>query len=199
METETTFDVEQINRLMHERRSVYPRQFRQGETIPDDIVMQLLENANQAPNHKKTQPWRFVVYCGDGLRTFAEFQAERYKQTAGENFKQPKYDKLLTTPLQCSHVIAIGMKRDPEHRLPEIEEVEAVSCAIENLYLSVTAYGLGGYLSTGGATYDADARSFFGLEPEDKIIGFFYLGYVETPSLAIPRPPVGEKVTWVRE
>lgn len=196
---ETVFNVEQINLLMRSRRSVFTRQFLPGKAIPDDIIMQLLDNANWAPTHKKTEPWRFVVFSGEGRQKLANFQAELYKKNAGDNFRQPKYDKLLATPVECSHVIAICMKRDPERRLPEIEEIAAVACAVENLYLSVTAYGLGGYWSTGGVTYEEEAKPFFGLEPEDKLLGFFYLGYVQTPSEKAARKPVEEKVTWVKE
>ena len=193
---EDLFDVDKLNLLFKTRRSVFPDQFISGKKIPDDIVMQLLENANWAPTHKRTEPWRFVIFTGEGLKKFAEYQAELYKKNAGEKFKQGKYEKLLTTPLLCSHIIAIGMKRSG--LIPEIEEVEAVACAVENLFLSMTAYGLGGYWSTGGVTYMDEAKSFFELNENDKLLGFFYLGYVQTPSVQQTRQPVSEKIIWVR-
>jgi nitroreductase len=189
------FDVEQLNLLIRTRRSVFPDQYVPAKRIPDDIISQLLENANWAPSHKLTEPWRCVVFAGEGLKKFAEFQSGLYKETAGEKFKQAKYEKLLSTPLLCSHIIAIGMKRSG--LVPEIEEVAAVACAVENLFLSVNAYGLGGYWSTGGVTYAEGAKSFFGLDPTDKLLGFFYLGYIQVPSVAGIRKPVAEKTIWV--
>ena len=106
------FDVEQLNLLIRTRRSVFPDQYVPAKRIPDDIISQLLENANWAPSHKLTEPWRFVVFAGEGLKKFAEFQSGLYKETAGEKFKQAKYEKLLSTPLLCSHIIAIGMMCD---------------------------------------------------------------------------------------
>ena len=194
---EHVFDTEQLNLLFQKRRSVFPEQYVAGKKIPDEIVMQLLENANWAPSHKLTEPWRFVVFSGEGLKKLAEFQSELYKKTSGEKFKQGRYEKLQTTPLLCSHIIALGMKRSGS--VPEIEEVEAVSCAVENLFLSMTAYGLGGYWSTGGITYVDEAKSFFGLEEQDKLLGFFYLGYVQTASVQGKRQPVAEKIIWVKE
>ena len=41
------------------------------------------------------------------------------------------------------------------------------------------------------------AKSFFGLEDEDKLLGFFYLGYVAVPAVAAVRSPLDEKVVWV--
>ncbi len=196
---DTKYDTARINQLIRSRRSVFINQFRKGAAIPDEIVLQLLENANWAPTHKLTEPWRFTVFTGGGLKKLAAFQADLYRKNAGEKFRQEKYDKLLTTPLACSHVIAIGMKRSTAVNIPEMEEMAAVACAVQNLYLSVTAYGLGGYWSTGAITFEPGAGSFFGLEGEDKLLGFFYLGVVGTPSGKGSRKPVQEKTVWVKE
>lgn len=197
--TAAGFDPNQVNLLMRSRRSVFPEQFEQGRVIPDEVIMQLLENATWAPNHKNTEPWRFVVFTGQGLEKLASFQSELYKKEAGDGFKQKKYEKLSVTPMQCSHVIAIGMKRSLEVNIPEIEEVAAVSCALENLYLSTTAYNLGGYFSTGGITYLPGAKAFFGWEESDRLLGFFYLGYIATSPGKGSRKPVADKTVWVKK
>lgn len=193
----TPFDTDQLNTLIRTRRSVFIPQFVPGKVIPDDLIWQLLENANWAPSHKQSEPWRFTVFTGAGLEKLAIFQAELYKEVAGERFQQGKYNKLRNNPTQCSHVIAIAMKRTAL-RLPEIEEIEAVACAVQNLHLTAHAYGLGGYWSSGGVTYDEQAKAFFGLGPDDRLLGFFQLGYVEVPSDAGKRGPVAEKTVWVR-
>ncbi len=191
-------DPQQVNDLIRTRRSVFAAQFVPGKIIPDDLIWQLLENANWAPSHKRTESWRFTVFTGVGLQNLADFQAELYKQTAGPKFNEGKYEKLQTTPGQCSHVIAIGLHRT-DAGLPEIEEIEAVACAVQNLALSAHAYGLGGFWSSGGITYLEEAKAFFGLRPEDKLLGFFNLGYVRVPPPAGKRGPVQEKVRWVSE
>ena len=145
---ENHFDINQINRLIYSRRSVYTNQFVPGKVIPAEIIRQLLENANWAPTHKNTEPWRFVVFSGKGLQSLAEFQSTLYRKNAGENYKQDKFEKLLRTPMESSHAIALCMKRSLEVSIPEIEEIAAVACAVQNLYLSTNAYGLGGYWST---------------------------------------------------
>ena len=188
-----------MNQLLRSRRSVFPDQFEKDSPIPDPIIREILENANWAPNHKNTEPWRFTVFTGAGLKKFAGFQAARYKETAGDRFRQDKYEKLLNTPLLCSHILAIVLKRSTGVSIPEMEEIAAVACAVENIYLSVTAYGLGGYWSTGGATYDPGARDFFGLTGEDMLMGFFYLGKIRVPSVGGRRGSVQEKTTWITE
>lgn len=191
------FNIDQINELIRSRRSTFPKQYAPGKQVPDEIVRQLLENANWAPNHKQTEPWRFTVYTGEGLKTFAQFQADKYKEKAGASFAQDKYDNMLKNPQLASHIISLGMKR--HEGLPEMEEIAAVACAVQNMYLTAAAYGVGCYWTTGGVTFNESAKPFFGLGEEDKLLGFLYVGVIAVPSPAGRRKPIEEKVNWVRQ
>lgn len=189
----------EVNQLIRQRRSVFPKNY-SGAKVSDEIINQMLENANWAPTHKFTEPWRFVVFTGDGLKELAAFQSECYKAvtTVEGTFKEERYQSLQSKPMESSHIIAIGMKRDQAKRLPEWEELGAVFCAIENMYLTATAYGIGCYLSTGGITNFEEAKSFFGLGADDKLCGFLHVG---VPKATIPdgrRRPINEKTKWVR-
>ncbi|MEO9050322.1 MAG: nitroreductase, partial [Ginsengibacter sp.] len=135
---------------------------------------------------------------GEGLHYFAQLQIDIYTKYAGEKFKEKKLKNLEEYPLMASHVIAIGMKRTTSVSIPDTEEIIATACTIENIYLSVAAYGLGGYLSTGGITYLPEAKSYFDLEPGDHLIGFFYIGYPDIINNPLSkRGPVKEKVRWI--
>lgn len=194
------FNAEEINQLMRSRRSVYPKDYT-GEIVPNHIINQMLENANWAPTHKLTEPWRFTVFSGEGLKKLAAFQSECYKQVTEANgtFQEDRYQSLKTKPMESSHIIAVGMKRDAGKRLPEWEELGAVFCAVQNMYLTAAAYNVGCYLSTGGITNFAEAKFFFGLGIDDKLCGFMHVGM---PKGAVPegrRKPVADKVTWVKD
>ena len=188
-----------FNELVRNRRSVFPDQLTPGKKADDEIINEILVNATWAPNHGQQQPWQFTVFTGEGLKKLAAFQSELYKQEAGDQFKEITYNKLLQNPLKASHIIAIGMKRTTTKNIPEIEDIEAVACAVQNIYLSVAAYGLGGYWTTGGITYNEKAKSFFGLGEQDRLLGFFYIGHVALPSTGATRLPMEQKVFWIKE
>lgn len=191
-------NIDQLNDLIKSRRSIYPYQYIKDKHIPDHIIWQILENANRAPNHKQTEPWRFTIFTSEGLKYFGELQAAIYKQYSGDNFNEDRHKKLIDYPLMSSHVIAIGMKRNEAHKVPEIEEIEATACAVQNMFLTVTAYGLGCYWTTAGITYLEEAKPYFGLGKDDKLLGFFYIGYVAKPIIAVSkRSPIQEKVNWI--
>ncbi len=188
---------EALNALIKTRRSVFPDQFVPGKKVEDAVVRQILTNATWAPNHGQGEPWHFTVFTRNGLKKFARFQSELYKKEAGASFQEGKYIKLQQQPLKASHIIALGMKRSAKKSIPEIEDIEAVACAVQNIYLSVTAYGLGGYWTTGGITYLPGAKPFFGLEEQDRLLGFFYIGHVAVPSPPGKRKLLEEVVDWV--
>lgn len=194
------YNIEEFNQLVKNRRSIYPNMYT-GEQVSDEIIKQMLENANWAPNHRLSEPWRFVVFTGEGLKKLAGFQAELYKKVtaASGSFKEDDYEKLATKPLSASHIIAIGMHRDEKERLPEIEEVEAVACAVQNMALTAEVYQVGCYWGSGGITYFEEAKEFFGLGENDKLLGFLYVG---VPKIRPPkgrRKPIENKVNWVIE
>src|SRR5882672_5386437 len=121
------FNTEDVNQLIRTRRSVFPKDYT-GEKVGEEIVRQMLENANWAPSHKLTEPWRFVVFSGEGLRKLAEFQGACYQRVtlANGTYREDRHQGLLTKPLLSSWIISIGMKRDEKRSLPEIEEMGAV-------------------------------------------------------------------------
>jgi nitroreductase len=186
-----------FNQLARSRRSVFPDQFEAGRKIDDNIVKEILTNATWAPDHGKSDPWRFTVFTDEGLKKFAMFQSELYKLEAADNFKEATYIKFQQTPLKASHIVSIGMKRTTAKNIPEIEDIISVACAVQNIYLSLTAYGLGGYLTTGGVTYKESAKAFFGLGEADKLLGFFYMGHIAIPSVSARRIPLDERMNWM--
>jgi len=194
------YQPELLNQLIKNRRSVFPNQYT-GGAIDENIVQQMLENANWAPNHGKTEPWRFFVFTGQGLQSFANFQAELYetKTKAEGRFDEKKHQKLKVQPLKASHIIAIVMQRQQLEKIPVIEEIEAVACAVQNMYLTATAYGVGAYWSSGGVTYWEETKEYFGLGADDHLLGFFYIGEIDTPAKEGIRKPIAKKTTWITE
>jgi nitroreductase len=189
----------EFNTLIKSRRSVFPKDYT-GEKVDDAIVQQMLENANWAPTHKFTEPWRFIVFTGDGRKKLADLQSAVYKQKTEKDgtYKEERFQNLLTKPFESSHIILVYMKRDANKSVPEVEEIGAVFCAVENIYLTAAAYGVGCYLSTGGVTFFEESNAAFGLSPEDRILGFLHLGTPKHTNQVSRRNPIEQKVTWVR-
>ena len=187
-----------VNELIRSRRTIKPELYGNREIDPK-IVIDILENANWAPTHGLTEPWRFVIFAGESRQQLADFQSNWYKETvATELFKVRKYEKLQHRPLMAPYVIAICKKDTENPKIPELEDIEAVACAVQNMMLTATAYGVGSYWGSGGATYTLEMKQFLGLGEKDKCLGFLYLGYLaDTEKRPVSRrEPITDKVEW---
>lgn len=188
---------EAINELIKNRRAIFPNTYI-NHPIPEEHIQQILENANWAPTHRKTQPWRFKVFRKAALERLSEYLAGWYKEhTPMAKFSEKKYEKTKAKPLQSDCVIAICMQRDLEERVPEWEEIAAVACAVQNMWLSCTAYGIGCYWSSPKSILEAN--DFLKLKEGEQCLGLLYMGYHEMPLLPGDRTPIEEKVIWLEE
>lgn len=164
-------------KLILGRRSHYVKEFT-GEIVPDDVIERMLANAQSAPNHKATKPWRFHVFKGESLQKLCLAMEDYYlKNTAAEKFNQQKLDKIRTYKEKISHIISIGMH--PSGLVPEWEELAATAAAVQNMWLTLgDEEHAAGYWSSGNGTGTEFMRDFTGLESGDRQLGFFFLGWV---------------------
>ena len=193
------FNLSEVNELIRNRRTIYPEQFSDRNVHKEQVEL-ILNNAQWAPTHGNTQPWRFKVFMDDGRQKLADFLGKTYLElTPKEQQNDMKLAKMLTRPMKSSVVIAICMERQAEEKILEIEEIEAVACAIQNMHLSCTAYGLGGFWATPKLIYSSQMNDFLGLGEKDKCLGLFYIGY---PAIEWPkahRKPLEYTTQWIVE
>ncbi|MEJ6756921.1 MAG: nitroreductase [Crocinitomicaceae bacterium] len=190
------FNLSEINELIRERRTIYPEQFSERQVHREQIEV-ILNNAQWAPTHGNTQPWRFKVFTDEGRQTLSTYLGQAYLNFTPEDKQNDlKLKKLILRPLKSSVVIAVCMKRQAEEKILEIEEVEAVACAIQNIHLTCTAYGLGGFWSTPKLIYTQEMNDFLNIGNKDKCLGLFYIGY---PAIEWPkahRKPLEYTTEW---
>lgn len=189
---------EAVATAIRNRRSIKAAQMN-GQKIDDALVQQLLELADWAPTHARTEPWRFFVYSGAGVATFCRQHADLYQDNAGDNFQQTTYDNLVNMGNQASHIIVAAMRRGDLPKIPPIEEVIAASCAIENLLIGATAAGIASFWSTGGQALQPSMKKLLNLRDEDHVLGVLYLGYSDASAPAKRNTPIQEKVMWTKE
>lgn len=171
-----------------------------GGVIADEEVQEILQLADWAPTHARTEPWRFVVYSNEQVFPFCQIHADLYKQNTDETFfLQAKYDNLLHMGDKTSHIVIAYMVRTPTHKIPEIEEVAASACAIQNILLGATSKGISSFWSTGGLAHHPALKEYLKLGKEDRVMGIFYLGYTDEPLRPGSRMiPLSEKIQWVK-
>lgn len=167
-----------ISDNIRNRRSIFANQYIKKD-IPADLLDEILLNATWAPNHKMTEPWRFVVLKGKYLKEYGEYMANYYKefyakQLSPDELKE-KLDYLRDYPLNTACLIGVILVHNRKINLPEWEEVAAIASAVQNMALTCTANSIGSFWSTKNVAIDYIAQ--FGLNENEKSLGILYLGY----------------------
>lgn len=190
------YNLSEITEIIKNRRTIYP-QFYSSRKVHKEIIEHLLQNATWAPTHGMTQPWRFKVFTEESRKTLSDTLSMLYKElTPIENFREDKFAKMQARPFQASAVIVAYMKRGDNPKIPEIEEISSVACAIQNLCLTATAYGIGSFWSTPKIIYTKEMNDFLKISDEDKCMGIIYLGYPNDEWPKGQRKPIEYLTEW---
>lgn len=193
------FNLSEITDLIKNRRTIYPEQFSDRKVHKEQLEL-ILNNAQWAPTHGNTQPWRFKVFTEESRQVLSDFLAETYlKLTPPEAQNDLKLAKMMQRPMQASAVIAVCMERQPSEKILEIEEIESVACAIQNMHLTCTAYGLGGFWATPKLIYSQEMNQFLKIGEKDKCLGLFYIGYPAIEWPTAHRKPLEYTTEWIND
>lgn len=188
---------ESLVQIINARHTTKPAAMN-GKRIPDEQVMALLELADRAPTHARTEPWRFWVYTGEALTRFGNDHAEMYwNNTAEDKRQEDKANNLRNMVTKVSHLVVVAMKRTPMAKIPMMEEYAAVAAATENILLGAEAGGVSVIWSTGGMAHHGAMKEYLGLGEDDLVMGLLYMGYSDQEAKPTQRAiPLEEKVKW---
>ncbi len=174
------------------RASMPPRLFSDAAPARADIE-RMLEAAMSAPDHGAVHPWRFHLIEGEARNKlgdlFAEVLLDRdpFAPTAA-------IEKAKARPLRAPLIITVCAKVDPSRapKIPVVEQVVTAAAAMEHLVIAAQAMGYGAIILTGPNAHAAKVRAAFGLDREDELLGFVYIGCADEPAPAKERPNAAE-------
>ncbi len=187
---------EVINEIIRSRRSIFPPQYN-DKPVSKAFIQNLLENANWAPTHRLTQPWRFKVVQGEAKDRLGKFLSDTYTDiTSNEDFSPFKHKKILNNCKSASAILIICMQRDLKERIPEWEEIASTAMAVQNMWLTCSADGVGCYWSSPKLiNYMGDFCDF---EEGERCLGFFYIGnHNQEEDVISKREPIEDKIKWL--
>ncbi|MDJ0832905.1 MAG: nitroreductase [Gammaproteobacteria bacterium] len=160
-----------------------------GEPAPSDTELeQILQAAMSAPDHGGLAPFRFMTIQGQARHQLAEVfgQATLGRDPAvDEAYLQKQQAKPLRSPL----IIVVIARIEQNPQIPEIEQILSAGCAAQHIQLASRALGYGSIWLTGDNCYDLNVHQALGLDIDERIIGFIYVGTPKPPFEEKPRSP----------
>ena len=192
-------DAAALDEIIRNRRTIKPPMMGDAPVSEEDLQA-ILENANWAPTHGLTQPWRFRVIRGDARGELADAFANLYETAIPiDEQKEGKADKLRDMARLAPVVILVCMERQKIEKIRELEEIEAVACAVQNMHLTAASRGLGAFWSTPPFIYKPEMNTYLGLGEKDRCLGIFYVGHpsADTNWPKGRRQPIADRVEYV--
>ena len=153
------------------------------EPVPRELIEQVLDAAVWAPNHRLTEPWRFVVVQGAALQTLADLrrrmtveylQSRQPPPDAAQIAREGEtaYAKALAAPV----TVAVAIAQHADAAIRE-EDYAAAAAAIQNMLLAAHALGLAAFWSTNNLVHYPPALDLLGVPAGERVVGLVQIGY----------------------
>ena len=155
-------------------------------------VEELLEAAATAADHGRLLPWRLIAITGEDRARLGTALAE-----AAVTHEQAR--RAATGPLRAPLLLAIILQPVPDHpKVPEWEQLAAVVGMVTTMSLLLHARGWGSIWRTGPAVAAPQVLKYLGLDDDERLLGWLYIGTRPRAERSVRRPRVetSDRITW---
>lgn len=160
----------------------------------DEQLGLLFSAALRAPDHARLRPWRFLTVSGEARELLGELMAKAAHEEQPD-LSREALDRFRGLPLRAPALI-LPLCRVQEHpKVPEIEQQLSVGAAVQSILMAAHVQGLGAIWRTGAVCYSPHMHSGLGLESNEQLLGFIYLGTPSGSKKKIPALEVSEYVS----
>ncbi len=165
--------------------------------IERKTIEALLELAVFAPNHRMTQPWRFIVLGAETRAAYAAIKAERSASNvedpvAAEAVRAKTLDYLKSVPA----MVAFIQRLDDDPAIRE-EDFATIYMGIQNVLLGALEKDIGTHVRTGALLDEPHCRSALGVREGERIVALVFLGGPASTPGAKPRVLAAERTRWL--
>lgn len=149
--------------------------FFRSEPVPLSVLLEAIEVARWAPNHRQTEPWHFSLMGAATTAKTVELITELKSRGQGDDARAAVSKRLNSIPGWL--VISSALSADP---VVQQENYAASCCAAQNLMLYLWQAGVGVKWTSGAVIRDKRLYDILGLDTAKvMIIGLFWYGYPE--------------------
>ncbi len=148
-------------------------------------IDEMIKAGSRAPDHAGLRPWRFILIEGDSRLRFGELLA---RSNTPENAEpDPAIIENAMRKAQRAPTIMVVVASITEHpKVPEIEQIICAGAVASNIITAAFTLGIGAYWRTGAAAFSPIVKQGLGLEENEQIVAFIYMG---TPRVSLRTPP----------
>ena len=135
----------------------------------------MLRSAFRVPDHAGLKPVRFISIENHRLEALGDVleQALIKRNPAASESQR---DRARKSPMRAPMIIVAVAKITEHAKVPAMEQRLSAGCSAYAILLSAEAFNYAGIWRTGDASRDPYVAKSLGVEENEEIIGFLYLG-----------------------
>lgn len=147
-----------------------------GDPAPSQQELeQILQAAMSAPDHGGLAPFRFLIIQGDARLELSKV-FERAVRKRHPEADEATVLKQKSKPLRSPIIIVVIANVTDNPGIPQIEQLLCAGCAAQHIQLACKKMGYGSIWLTGENSDDLTVYEALGLDINERIIGFIYVG-----------------------
>lgn len=146
----------------------------------EDELNSILQAAMSAPDHGGLIPFRFLVIQEDARSALSEIFEKAARHRGADEATVLKQKK---KPLRSPMIIAVVASITDNPCIPEVEQLLCAGIAAQHIQLACKSLGYGSIWLTGENCYDLLVYESLGLNINERIVAFIYIGTPGNPAL----------------
>ncbi len=172
--------------LLLSRRSGSAKRMK-GPGPSDEQIKTLIRAATRVPDHGKLTPWRFLIFKNDARAAFGDLLVRALKQSEPDATEE-RITQERTRFLRAPVIIGVVSRAREGMPIPEWEQILSAGAACQTLCIAAHAMGFVAGWITEWCAYHPTVKAGLGLDANERIAGFIYLGHPSEPLEDRPRP-----------
>ena len=162
--------------------------------IPDgEQLEKIYKAALRAPDHANLKPSRFIEVSGSGLKTLSDIFVSYAKKNV-ENISSEKLEKYKKAPFRAPLIIILICEMQSHKTVPHLEQLLSTAAAGQNILLALNALNFSAIWRTGLFAFNPQIGSMLGLNKDQQIIGYLYIGTSKEKKKEVPNIDINNYV-----
>ena len=179
---------------IYDRRSIRKYQDRE---VPTEYIEQLIDAARMAPSAKNRQPWKYIVYTGDGKQKLTDAMAKGIEREESGEAKFPDFrygiadaKNTVRVMREAPVVIVVFIPVKDDGRIVEQCDALSIGASIQNMLLRAQELGLGTLWIANTCFAYPELETY--INTTDQIISAVAVGYPDEAPGQRPRKKIEE-------
>ena len=150
----------------------------------------------RACDHRSLKPWKFLLIEGEARAKFGDLMVKAKEAADGCKLAPDFAISLKNKPFRAPTILVVVAAIKQHDKVPEVEQILSAGAAAQMMMTAAHAQDIGAIWRSGSMMFTDQMHRGLGLDTNDKIVGFIYLGKAKIAKPLAELDPSDFLSTW---